>query len=136
MAYNPIYISPADLNPNLALGINIPFSNVGVFVSNYTTAKALKNNILNFLLTGPNEIPLSAVEWGGVKEYIFTQMSSGNLDFIEEDIRQKLKLYFPQITIDNFDVLSDPNFNTIIIKFTYSIDSTNIEDQVQIEITA
>lgn len=134
MAYNPIYINPADLNPNLAIGINIPFSNTGVFVSNYTTAKALKNNILNFLLTGTDEIPLSTVEWGGIKEYIFSQMSQDNLDFIETDIKQKLKLYFPQININNFDVLSDPNYNTIIIRFSYSIPSTNIEDDIQIEI--
>jgi len=135
MAYNPIYINPADLNPNLAIGINIPFSGNGVFISNYTTAKALKNNILNFLLTGTDEIPLSTVEWGGVKEYIFSQMSQGNLEFIETDIKQKLKLYFPQISITNFDVLSDPNYNTIIIKFSYRVNSTNIEDNVQIDIT-
>jgi len=135
MAYNPIYINPSDLNPNLAIGINIPFSKVGVFVSNYTTAKALKNNILNFLLTGTDEIPLSTVEWGGVKEYIFSQSSQGNLEFIEVDVKQKLKSYFPQIEITNFDILSDSNNNTIVIKFSYKVNSTNIEDNIQIDIT-
>jgi len=137
MAYNPIYISPADLNPNLAIGINIPFSKNEIFTQNYTTAKEEKNKILNFLLTGENEIYLSGVEWGGIKEYIFSQMSPENLGFIQTDIEQKLNLYFPYISLSNFQILNDPNYNTIRITFSFSVNSTNIQnEQIQLEITA
>ena len=74
MAYNPININPLDLNPNAAIGVNIPFQNPSVFTSNYTTPQSIKNNITNFLLTNPGELPLNPNFGGGLRELVFTQM--------------------------------------------------------------
>jgi phage baseplate assembly protein W len=134
MAYNPIQISPLDLNPDKAIGVNIPFQANDVFTSNFTTSKSLKNNITNFLLTNPGEIPLNPKFGGGIKNLIFTQISEDNLDYIERDIKQKLLNYFPNIDIVDFEVLSNPDYNSITIKFSYKIKSTNINDQIEINL--
>jgi hypothetical protein len=42
MAFNPQLINPIDLNPNLAVGVNLPFSGPAVFTSNYLTSKSYK----------------------------------------------------------------------------------------------
>ena len=73
MAFNPQYIDPNDLNPNIALGINIPFNNPAVFTSTYTTQEAIKNNLLNFFLTNPGEIPLNPSFGGGLRSFLFEQ---------------------------------------------------------------
>jgi hypothetical protein len=48
MAFNPQQIAPIDLNPNLAVGVNLPFKGSAVFISNYQTKDAIKNNLINF----------------------------------------------------------------------------------------
>jgi hypothetical protein len=45
---NPQLINPIDLNPNLAVGVNLPFSGPSVFTSNYLTSDAIKNNLINY----------------------------------------------------------------------------------------
>ena len=54
MAFNPQYIDPVNLNPNIGLGVIIPFSSPSVFTSSYTTQEAVKNNLINYFLTNPN----------------------------------------------------------------------------------
>ena len=44
MAFNSQFISPANLNPNIGLGVSIPFTSPNVFSSTYNTNEAIKNN--------------------------------------------------------------------------------------------
>jgi hypothetical protein len=71
MAFNPQLINPIDLNPNLAVGVNLPFSGPSVFTSNYLTSQAIKNNLINYFLTNPGEIPLNPTFGGGLRAFIF-----------------------------------------------------------------
>ena len=48
MAFGEQQIFPIDFNNSAAVGINIPFSGPAVFISNYKTADAIKNNLINF----------------------------------------------------------------------------------------
>ena len=78
MAFNAQTINPINLNPNIGVGINIPFNNAGpgnalfyttgstvtvvnngVFTLNYNTRDAIKNNLINYFLTNPGELPLN-----------------------------------------------------------------------------
>jgi hypothetical protein len=53
MPFNAQPISPLNLNPNIGLGVSIPFSNTSVFSSTYTTQETVKNNLINYFLTNP-----------------------------------------------------------------------------------
>ena len=55
MAYRINKINPLDLQARKAIGVDIPFSSDQVFEQNYQTKDAIKNNIINFLLTGKDE---------------------------------------------------------------------------------
>ena len=70
MAFNPQLINPIDLNPNLAVGVNLPFSGPSVFTPNYLTSDAIKNNLINYFLTNPGERPLNPTFGGGLRSFL------------------------------------------------------------------
>jgi hypothetical protein len=59
MPFNPQYIDVANLNPNIGLGVNLPFTGSNIFTSTYTTQEAIKANLINYFLTNPGELPLT-----------------------------------------------------------------------------
>ena len=84
MAFNPQQIYPIDLNASKAVGVDIPFNSNAVFKSNYLTKDAIKNNLINFFLTNPGERYLNPTFGGGLRAFIFEQITSDNLDFLRE----------------------------------------------------
>ena len=133
MAFDAQQIFPIDFNKSAAVGIDLPFSAPGVFKPNYTTANATKYNLLNFLLTNPGERPLNPTFGGGLRDFIFEQITTDNLDFLNEEIEEKIQQFFPNINIDNLNILSQPDNNTITVSLSYSIKNTNINDTVEID---
>ena len=130
MPFNPQQINVVDLNPNVAVGVNLPFSGPGVFTSTFTTAQALKNNIINYFLTNPGELPLNPTFGGGLRNFIFEQIAEGTLNGLKENIKSKLEVYFPSVTIDSLDVLREDEQNTLTIQLKYSIAGSNINDNI------
>ena len=131
MAFNPIQINPIDLNPSKAVGIDIPFNGDAVFKSNYTTKEAIKNNLINFFLTNPGDRYLNPGFGGGLRAFIFEQMSSNNLGGLKESIQYKVKTYFPQINVTSLELYQ--NENTLTLIFSYEIINTNLVDTIEIE---
>jgi uncharacterized protein len=123
MSFTPIQINPIDLEDSVAVGVNLPFNSPSVFSSNYQTKDAIKNNLINFFLTNPGERLLNPTFGGGLRAFIFEQINSNNLDFLKEDIENKILFYFPQITIDNLEVKGSNNM--INVSLSYSINNTN-----------
>lgn len=134
MAFNPQQIYPIDLNASKAVGVNIPFSGDAVFISNYLTKDAIKNNLINFFLTNPGERFLNPTFGGGLRPFIFEQITRDNLDFLREDINQKITIYFPNITINDLVVSGQPDVNRIDVSLTYSVKNTNIFDTLEFEL--
>ena len=133
MAFGERQISPIDFNKSAAVGVDLPFSNPGVFKSNYTTAAAIKNNLINFFLTNPGERPLNPNFGGGLRAFIFQQITSNNLDFLKEEITEKLKIYFNNVKIENLSITDNKDENTITVTLSYSIKNTNISDSIEID---
>jgi phage baseplate assembly protein W len=130
MPFNPQQINVVDLNPNVAVGVNLPFSGPGVFTSTFTTAQALKNNIINYFLTNPGELPLNPTFGGGLRNFIFEQIAEGTLNGLKENVKSKLEVYFPSVTIDSLDILREDEQNTLTIQLKYSIAGSNISDNI------
>jgi phage baseplate assembly protein W len=101
-------------------------------VLNYTTKDAIKNNLINYFLTNPGERPANPTFGAGLRVYIFNQINSGNLDFIKEDVQQKLINNFPNIIVNSVEVLGQEDYNTINIIIKYSIKNTGINDELQL----
>jgi len=133
MAFEAQQIFPIDFNESAAVGVNIPFSGPAVFISNYQTKDAIKNNLINFFLTNPGERFLNPTFGGGIRDFIFEQISVGNISFLKKDIEAKVNLYFPNIEVDSLEMFTDPDTNLVKIELTYSVVNTNINDNIEIE---
>ena len=133
MPFNPQSINPVDLNPNVAVGVNIPFSGPAVFTQNYLTAQAIKNNIINFFLINPGELPLNPSFGGGLRAFIFEQIAEGTLNGLKENISSKMENIFPEVIVNSLDVLRNDDYNTVIVNMKYSITNSNIVDQINFE---
>jgi phage baseplate assembly protein W len=133
MAFNPQQIAPVDFDASVAVGVDIPFSGPAVFISNYQTKDAIKNNLINFFLTNPGERPLNPLFGGGLQEFIFEQITEDNLNFLREDINDKLMIYFPNIIINDLTVTGQSDTNQITVTLKYSVLNTSINDTLEIQ---
>jgi len=129
MPINPIQINPLDLNPSAAVGISLPFNAPSVFKPNFTTKDAIKYNLINFFLTNPGERPMNPTFGGGIRAFIFQQISENSFDFLKENIQNKISTNFPRVNVQNLEIVVLEE-NSIRINFTYNITNSNIEDEI------
>ena len=133
MAFDAQQISPIDFNKSAAVGVDLPFNAPSCFRPNYTTAAAIKNNLINYFLTNPGERPLNPTFGGGLRAFIFEQITDDNLDFLQEQIQEDLNLFFPSINVGNLEILKQEDNNTITVELTYNVINTNISDTLEID---
>ena len=134
MAFNPQLINPIDLNPNLAVGVNLPFSGPSVFTPNYLTSDAIKNNLINYFLTNPGERPLNPLFGGGLRAFLFEQITENNLNFLREDLNQKLQIFFSNIEVKDLIISGQEDTNQITVTLKYNVLNTSITDTLEIEL--
>ena len=135
MAFNQQQIFPIDLNNSAAVGIDVPFNGPVAFKSNFVTKDAIKSNLINFFLTNPGERPLNPSFGGGLRNFIFEQISNDTTEFLTEDVSTKVAVFFPNVEIQDLNVLSNSDTNQITINFTYIVKNTNIQDEINISFT-
>jgi phage baseplate assembly protein W len=134
MPFNPQQINPLDLNPNVAVGVNLPFNGPSVFTPNYLTAQAVKNNLINYFLTNPGEYPLNPTFGGGLRAFLFDQITEGTLIGLESKITSNITSVFPNITINSLEILQDPDNNTLTVQLKYSIANSNVNDTLTLQL--
>lgn len=132
MAYRINKVNPLDLQARKAIGVNLPFSADSVFSQNYQTKDAIKNNIINFMLTGKGERFMNPNFGSNIRNLLFESISEGSLDATSVSLRQELEVLFPQILINSLTIDPFEDRNTINIAFKYQIRHTNIADSVSI----
>jgi phage baseplate assembly protein W len=113
--------------------VDIPFNGPAVFKSNYLTKDAIKNNLINFFLTNPGERFLNPSFGGGLRAFIFEQITNDNLNGLKETISLQIQSTFPNIFVESLEVLREDNTNNILVNISYSIINTNIADNIQIQ---
>lgn len=131
MAFKAKNINPIDLKPQTAVGVSIPFNGPAVFNSTYTTQEQLKSNIINYFLTDPNERFFNPIG-GNLRNLIFEQITNGTLDDIRNNIITAMSEIFPNVTVDNVEVMGKPDENSIFIFVKYSVPNLRINDEIQI----
>ena len=134
MAFNSQQIAPIDFQPSVAVGINLPFSGLAVFESNYQTKDAIKNNLINFFLTNPGERPLNPLFGGGLRAFLFEQITENNLNFLREDLNQKLQIFFSNIEVKDLIISGQEDTNQITVTLKYNVLNTSITDTLEIEL--
>ena len=131
MPFDAQQIYPIDFNNSAAVGINLPLTFPAVFNPNFSTKDAIRNNLINYFMTEPGEIPLNPSFGGGLRSFVFEQITSNNLDFLKERIQTQLQNFFPDITVGNLEITRQEDNNQITISLTYSVVNTNISGEVE-----
>ncbi len=132
MAFGAKQIFPNDTRARVAIGVDLPLNGEVAFRPNYQTKNAIKNNLINYFLTNPGERPGNPEFGAGLREYIFTQITDDNLDFLKEDIQDKLATYFPRVVVEAVEVTADHDRNTIKVSIKYFVANTDINDTVEL----
>lgn len=134
MAFGAKKIFPIDQNPRKAVGVALPFNAPGVFESTYITKDAIRNNLINYLLTSPGERINDPTFGGGIKNYIFENITDNNLEDLAEKIQSDISRNFPSIR-SNIGIVPSYDYNTVFIDINYSIINTGNTDNIQLSIT-
>ncbi len=132
MAFGAKKIFPIDTRPGTAVGIAIPFNAPAVFFSTYTTKDAIRNNLLNFFLTNQTERYLNNGFGANLRAFLFEQITSDNINFLEESIQELINQYFYNVKVNDLSIDQYPDNNAINLTLNYSIIDTGITDQIQI----
>lgn len=132
MAFGAKQIFPNDTRARVAIGVDLPLNGEVAFRPNYQTKDAIKNNLINYFLTNPGERPGNPTFGAGLRQYIFTQITDGNLDFLKEDIQDKLATYFPRVVVEEVEVTADQDRNTIKVNIKYFVANTDINDTLEL----
>ena len=132
MAYRINKINPLDLQARKAIGVSIPFSADGVFTSNFQSKDAIKNNLINYMLTGKQERFMNPNFGSGLRNLLFEQISTSRLNTLADTIAQEISMMFPKVVVQYLDIKPDTDRNTIELVMSYQIKYTNIADTVSI----
>ena len=134
MAFDVKKINPLDRQPRKAVGVNLPFAGATVFNSNYFTKDAVRNNLINYFLTGKGERYMNPSFGSGLPSELFEQITEDKLNVLGMKIKDELRTYFPKVVSQDLSLVADPDNNSIEFYLKYSILDSNIEDEVIINI--
>ena len=117
MAYI-INVNPVDLEKNIALGVDLPYSDkVGsVFKQNYFTKDQALANARNLLLTEPGERVMLPNFGCGLRRTLFEQLSKESLEALERRIRGSFQNFLPLLIQYLFMFLNhilNPHFSSL-----------------------
>ena len=132
MAFNTRNINPLDLQPRKAIGVSLPLSGKAVFNSTYQTKDAIRTNLINYFLTGQGERYLNPSFGTILRNLMFENINQEMIGRVKNTVQQGLNEYFPTVLPTDFQVLGDPDSNTVTLFLKYAIRNTNIEDEVVI----
>lgn len=113
----------------------------GLFEMNNLTKEALTSNLLLLLLTEKGERYYQPEYGTNLKRFIFEPNDGLNQSDIEGDIRDTVKLFIPELTITNIEILSKIDDETVkenqinvIVDFNYSEDVFSENGRLEITI--
>jgi phage baseplate assembly protein W len=130
MAFNVRQVYPNDLRPSRAIGFDLPIDGNAVFIPNFQTRDAIKNNLINYLLTNPGERPLNPEFGAGLRNFIFNAINTDNFKFLKEDIQTKIANNFSNVNVNEVTISRTDTSNEILVNITYSIPNTGINDEL------
>jgi phage baseplate assembly protein W len=133
MAFGFVKIAPIDQNANKAVGVSLPFKANAVFKPTFTTKDAIRNNLINFLLTGPQERVFNPTFGAGIRKFVFEQITVLGVTEIENYIGSIIEKYFPNIQ-GTVTIQPSYDYNTIFIQINYSIVNTGMTDTLEINL--
>jgi phage baseplate assembly protein W len=131
MAYRIQTVNDITTESEIGLGVDLSFSNPGIFKTLYTTNDQAKANIRNLLLTRKGE-RYNLINFGTNLLSIVFQPSTPDIkELIDLEITGALSFWLPYIVIQSLEILTvedDPTLlHTIKITLKYTVDGFNTD---------
>jgi phage baseplate assembly protein W len=129
-----IQVNPLDLQPNIAIGVSLPFNGPsGPFNKTYSTKDQTKSNLINLLLTNKSERVFNPQFGCDLQKVLFEGINSDSTTLIESLITTNVNYFIPEITIQQIIVDNDEDHNTISITVNYYLTISGTPDQVTVQ---
>ena len=135
MPYIVRNIDVLDTKPSTGIGVSVPFDGSTGINTTFTTKDTIKSNLLNFILTGKRERVFNPSFGSGVRDLLFQPITDDIIDQVDNLIRGGVESYFPTVDIQDLEVTLKPDDLRIEIYLSYTIINTNIEDEIQINLS-
>lgn len=130
-----VRINPLDLQPNISIGISLPFSGTGVFNKTYTTKDQIKSNLINLILTNKGERIMNPEFGSDVRKSLFENITDDLGTDIVRKITSAVSLFLQQISLTNIDVDLEPDSNEVKVVVYYIINISGTPDQIHVQFT-
>ena len=126
-------VNPLDLQPNVAVGVGLPFNSPAVFKSTLSTKDQTRYNIINFVLTNKGERIENPTFGSDIKKFLFEFITDNNLNAIETLLGKELGNFFPEITLVSIDATSSYDNNTVDVQISYKMTLSGDKDKINIK---
>ena len=129
MAYE-IKINPLDLQPDVAIGVDLPMnSSIGgnPFNLTYTTLDQAVANAKNLLLTNRGERVMLPTFGCDIRASLFENITEELVDSLESKIRSSFATWLPYIFINELNIVSDRDAHKVFINLTISLEGNKFD---------
>tara|TARA_B100000497_G_C7602162_1_gene361771 strand:+ start:83 stop:508 length:426 start_codon:yes stop_codon:yes gene_type:complete len=132
-------IAAFDQNPNIGIGLSIPFQNGAsngndpVFATNYTTPLQIKYNLINYFLTRKGERVFNPSFGSIINDLVFEPNDPSLIEVIQKSIEEDIQSFFPVIKLKKVSVIPDFDNHIITSQIFYSVFSS-LNEEVEFNI--
>ena len=135
---DPININPIDLQPDVALGVDLPMDNAqgSALASTYYTRDQVKANFRSVLSTMIGERVMQPTFGTYLYNFLFEPITEElKHKQIYDEIKRCATLWVPQISVEAIEFPINVKEQTITVKVKYTIPQQNVEDDLTLEVT-
>lgn len=129
MAYE-IKINPLDLQPDVAIGVDLPMNSLvggNPFNLTYTTIDQALANAKNLLLTNRGERVMLPTFGCDLKTSLFENITEELTIALDDKIRSSFATWLPYIFINELSITPSSDNNTVFISLTISLEGNKFD---------
>jgi len=125
------FYNPIDFEPDVAVGIKLPFGKPnGLFSQSYTTEEQAVSNLKNLLLTRKGERVFQPEFGSNVYSLLFENIDINIESKMADTLTGDINFWLPYIVIDNIDVDSNEDRNSVRIELRFRVTEQGANQQI------
>lgn len=123
----------------MAIGIRFPFQETfegGVFRYTKTTPEAIRTNLISLLTLKKRQRVMNNGLYSPLYDQIFELWDSISEDKLNSELSEKIRIYIPEITLQELIFTFDETTYVLTTKVVYSINNiSDTQDSVEVDIS-
>jgi len=125
------FYNPIDFEADVAIGVKLPFGKPnGLFSQSYTTEEQAVSNLKNLLLTRKGERVFQPEFGSNVYSLLFENIDINIETKMADTLTEDINFWLPYIVIDNIDVDSNQDRNSVRIELRFRVTEQGANQQI------